>query len=212
MDKSEFAASIFDKLAKEYQDKFMDVGLYGDTFDFFCNHIDAPNAQILEIACGPGNITQYLLRKRPDFNLLGIDLAPNMVALAQTNNPQAEFKLMDCRKIGQIGQRFDGIMCGFCLPYLNKEETAQLIADSSNLLNNNGLLYLSTMEDDYSKSGLRKGSAGDEVYIHFYLAEYLTPMLEENHLKVISLARKDFPTTDGTKVIDLVIIAQKSTS
>ncbi len=212
MDKSEFAASIFDKLAKEYQDKFMDVSLYGDTFDFFCDQIDVPNAQILEIACGPGNITQHLLRKRPDFDLLGIDLAPNMVALAQTNNPQAEFRVMDCRKISSINQRFDGVMCGFCLPYLSKEETAQLIADASKLLKPNGLFYLSTMEDDYSRSGLRKGSNGDEVFMHFYLAEDLTPMLEKNHLKIIRLARKDFPTTDGTKVIDLVIIAQKSVS
>ena len=210
MDNNEFAASIFNKLAKEYQDKFMDVGLYGDTFDFFCDQIDVPNAQILEIACGPGNITQYLLRKRPDFDLLGIDLAPNMIALAQTNNPQAQFKLMDCRKIGHIDQRFDGVMCGFCLPYLTKEETAQLIADVSKLLKPNGLLYLSTMEDDYSKSGLRKGSSGDEVYMHFYLAADLTPMLQENHLKILSLARKDFPTTDGTKVVDLIMIAQKS--
>ena len=209
MDNNEFAASIFNKLAKEYQDKFMYVGLYGDTFDFFCDQIYVPNAQILEIACGPGNITQYLLKKRPDFDLLGIDLAPNMIALAQTNNPQAQFKLMDCRKISSIDQRFDGVMCGFCLPYLNKEETAQLITDVSKLLKPNGLLYLSTMEDDYSTSGPRNASSGDEVYMHFYLADDLTPMLQENHLKVLSLARKDFPTTDGTKVIDLVMIAQK---
>ena len=36
MDKTRNAVSIFDKLAILYQDKFMNVDLYGDTFDFFC--------------------------------------------------------------------------------------------------------------------------------------------------------------------------------
>lgn len=210
MDNNEFAASIFDKLAKEYQDKFMDVTPYGDTFDFFCDNIEVQNPQLLEIACGPGNITQYLLRKKPELNILGIDLAPNMVALAKINNPQAKFQVMDCRNIASIGQQFDGIMCGFCLPYLAKVETLQLIADASKLLKTNGLLYLSTMEDDYSTSGFRKGSEGDEVYMHYYQADDLIPMLQQHHLTVLNLVRKDFPATDGSQVTDLIIIAQKS--
>ncbi|KQC00213.1 trans-aconitate 2-methyltransferase [Pedobacter sp. Hv1] len=209
MDNNEFAASIFNKLAKEYQDKFMDVALYGDTFDFFCDHVEVQDAQILEIACGPGNITKYLLSKRPELKILGIDLAPNMIALAEINNPQAQFQVMDCRNIASIDQKFDGIMCGFCLPYLSKAETVQLIADASSLLKTNGLLYLSTMEDDYSTSGLRKGSAGDEVYMHYYRADDLIPMLQQHYFEVLNLTRKDFPTTDGSQVTDLIIIAQK---
>ena len=73
MDKSKIAVAIFNKLAKMYQDKFMNVDLYSESFDLFCNAIQKENATILEIACGPGNITKYLLNKRPDFNILGID-------------------------------------------------------------------------------------------------------------------------------------------
>ncbi len=209
MDKSKNAVDIFNKYAKEYQDKFTDVSLYGDTFDLFCNNIVKENADVLELACGPGNITQYLLKKRPDFKILGIDLAPNMIVLAKINNPTAEFQLMDCRDISTIDKKYDAIMCGFCLPYLSKEETIKLISDASTLLNPNGLLYLSTMEDDYSKSGFKKGSKGDDIYMHYYQADYLTQALKENNLKIIDLQRKVYPEQDGTKTTDLIIIAGK---
>src|ERR1700750_3450814 len=116
------AAEAFDKSAKIYQDKFMDVSLFAETFNFFCDQIKAEDAQILDIACGPGNITKYILDRKPDYQVLGIDLSPKMLDLAQANNPSALFQLMDCRDIGQIGKRFDGIICGFCLPCLVRDE------------------------------------------------------------------------------------------
>src|SRR5690349_18694421 len=99
MDRTKMAVDIFNKHAQIYQHKYMDVSMYHDTLDAFCNSIPKHNAQILEIACGPGNITQYLLQQRPGFNILGTDLAPNMLELARANNPEAKFKEMDGRNI-----------------------------------------------------------------------------------------------------------------
>jgi len=148
----------YNNAAERYQDKFMEMDLYNDTFDKFCNLIQKENVEILEIATGPGNITKYLRSKRPDFKIFGIDLAPKMIELAKRNNPEAEFRVMNCKDISTIDRKFDAIMCGFCMPYLSKEECAKLISDSSGLLSTNGLLYFSTMEGDYDKSGFETTS------------------------------------------------------
>ncbi len=104
------AVDVFDKLADLYAGKFMDVSMYKDSFGIFCEKTIAHRAEILEIGCGPGNITRYLLQKRPDFRLFGIDLAPNMVELAKINNPSAKFQVMDCREILSIQKKFDGVI------------------------------------------------------------------------------------------------------
>ena len=187
----------------------MDFDLYNDTFDLFCKSIEKENAEILELACGPGNITKYLLQKRSDFRVLGTDLAPKMIELAQQNNPKAEFQIMDCRDFIKLNKKFDGIMCGFGLPYLSKEDAVRLIKDASNSLNKNGVLYLSTMEDDYNKSGLKKGSTGDEIFMHYHQADYLSDALEQNGFQLITLQRKDFPEQNGTITTDLILIARK---
>jgi len=178
MDKTKIAVEVFDKLAELYQQKFMDVSIYSESLDLFCKVLPK-NAEVLELACGPGNITSYLLKNRPDLKICGTDLAPNMIRLAKQNNPSAEFGIMDCREISRLEKKYDAIMCGFCLHYLSKEETIKLIQDALTLLNTGGFLYLSTMEDEYSKSGLRRGSTGDEIFMHYHEAAYLTEALEK---------------------------------
>ncbi len=209
MDKNTVAVNLFNKLANEYQQKYMDVSLYGASLDFFCGNIRKENPSILEVACGPGNITRYLLSQRPDFCILGTDLAPNMIALARINNPSAEFRVLDCRLIGKLTQKYDGIVCGFGFPYLSMQEAIQWIKDASCLLNEGGLLYISTMEDDYSRSGYQKGSSGDEIFMHYHQGEYLTAALEENHCSVVYTDRVITNYPDGTMVTDLVLISRK---
>ena len=85
--------------------------------DLICNAVIKNKATILEIGCGPGNITKYLLSKRPDFNIFGIDIAPNMIELSKINNPKANFAVMDSRNISTIETKYDAMVCGFCLLY-----------------------------------------------------------------------------------------------
>lgn len=210
MDKTEKVKQVFDQYAIEYQNRFMDVGLYHDTFDSFCKYIPKRDASILEIACGPGNITSYLLAQRPDFDLLGLDIAPQMIDLARQNVPSASFDLMDARQIRTIDQSFDGIMCGFCLPYLSQEEALQLIEDAHALLHVGGILYLSTMEDSYSKSGLQRSSSGEyEMYMYYHEAETLLTGLKQGGFEMIEVQRKLSPGQEGTTTRDLVLLAQK---
>jgi len=208
MDKTKIAVEIFNKHAEAYQDRFMDVSMYHDSFDLFCSYISKANADVLELACGPGNITKYLLSKRSDFNMLATDLAPNMIALAKENNPSATVELLDSRDINKLSKTFDALVCGFILPYLNKDETSNLICNAFNVLNDDGVLYISTMEDDHQKSSIVKNSAGDELYMYFYECEYLIEILKANGFHKIDIQRKVYKMKE-LDTVDLIIIARK---
>ena len=210
MDPYKITFQTWNKVASLYQDKFMDLDLYNDTYDLFCKHVEKVNPNILEIGCGPGNITKYILSKRPDFNIKGIDIAPNMIELAKQNNPAANFEVMDCREIDKLSSKFDAVMCGFCMPYLSKEDCAKLIKDCSSLLNDGGILYFSTIEGDYSQSGYEAGSTGDKSYVYYHSAEYLQQSLKENNFVVLELDRKKYPKTPEIISTHLIFIAKKN--
>jgi trans-aconitate methyltransferase len=141
MDSYQITFETWNKVASIYQDKFMDMDLYNDTYDRFCQLIEKQNPSIFEIGCGPGNITKYLLKKRPDFEIQAVDVSASMVDLAKNNNPTAQFSIMDCRTIDTITSKFDAIVCGFCVPFLSKNDTAKLFKDCSRLLPIGGSLY-----------------------------------------------------------------------
>ncbi len=209
MDKNKAAVDLFNKLAENYEQKFMNVDLYINSLDFFCSSLKMENPKVLDMACGPGNVASYLLAKSSDLEILGIDLAPNMIALAKKNNPNADFQLLDGRKMSAITKRFDGIMCAFLLPYLSKEEAIKLIDDIYLKLNPGGLCYISTMEDDYANSALKKGSTGDEIFMHYHEEGYLVDTLLKNKMEILKVERKVYKGQDGTKIKDLIIIAAK---
>ena len=207
MNQIEKAVDIFNKIANYYQEKFMDVSLYQNSLDIFCNKIGKENASILDLACGPGNVTKYLLEKRFDYKILGTDLAPNMIQLAKNNNPSAQFKIMDIRAINNLESNFDGIICSFGLPYLSKIEAIKFICDASQKLNPKGVLYISTMEDDNSNSGFKTGSTGDKIYQNFHQEDYLVEALTNNYFEVINLERKSY-LHNNQETTDLIIIAK----
>ena len=206
MDNYQITVNTFNKLAKQYQDKYMTLDLYTHTYDLFCEHVDTTGAEILEIACGPGNITRYLLDKRPDFKILATDMAPNMVELARQNNPEAECLVLDSREIAGVDRQFDAILCGFCLPYLAKKDVERLIGDAAGLLKPGGVLYLSTMEDDEAKSGMQTSSSGDQVYIHYHDGGHLTDVLKSNGFNIRDTRRQGYEAGDNSTT-DLFIIA-----
>ena len=211
MDKYTVTIETYNKSAMNFQNKFMSMDLYNDTYDRFCDMIDKKDTDIFEIACGPGNITKYLLTKRPDFKITAIDLSPKMIELAKINNPTVDFQIMDCREIGMIKKNFDAIMCGFCLPYLSREESAKLITESYKLLNTNGVIYISTMEGDYEKSGFETTSfSGQEkVYVHYHQEDYLKNKLLESGFGDIELQCKDYLEQDGSFTTDMIFTARK---
>ncbi|WP_372766456.1 class I SAM-dependent methyltransferase [Lutibacter sp.] len=129
MDKYQETFDTWNKIAEIYEDKFMDLDLYNDTSDIFLDLIPKTNSSILEIGCGPGNNTKYFLTKNPNLKIKGIDISENMVGLARKNNSSAEFEIIDTRKIHCINDKFDAIVCWFCIPYISQSDCLKLITD-----------------------------------------------------------------------------------
>ncbi len=187
----------------------MDLTLYDDTYDAFCNAVKKEAAQILEVGCGPGNITKYLLTKQPNYNILATDVAPAMIALAQKNNPSAKHLVLDARDLKKIDKKFDGIVCGFCLPYIAKEDVELLISDCKELLHNEGVLYLSAIQGEYANSGYEMGSSGNKTYVYYYSLSLLKEILQMNNFKVQDLFQINYTKADKSIQTHLVLLAKK---
>lgn len=209
MDKYRETFETWNKVALIYQDKFMDLDLYNSTYDYICNSITKNKAKLLEIGCGPGNITKYLLSKRPDFEIFGIDIAPNMIELAKRNNPTANFAIMDSRQISNLKTKYDGVVCGFCLPYLSQTDSVKLLTDSYNLLNEDGLIYLSFVEGAPTKSDFQVGSSGDRVFFYFHNLDDLKKQLIENKFDEIQTFKVEYKKSETEIDIHTILTAKK---
>lgn len=208
MDSYKETFETWNKIASLYENKFMHLDIYNESYQFVCDTVIQKNAKILEIGCGPGNITHYLLKIRPDFNIIGIDVAPKMVELAKKNNPTANFMVMDSREINQLNDKFDAIIAGFCWPYLSEKDSEKLIFDAQNLLQKNGLIYISFVEGHPEKSDYQTGSSGDRIFFYYHQLESLKNQLKNNGFDNFKVFEVPYKKSETQQDIHTILTAE----
>ncbi|MBL7931963.1 MAG: class I SAM-dependent methyltransferase [Bacteroidia bacterium] len=200
--------NTWNKIAKLYEEKFMHLDLYNQTYDAFCDAIPE-HANVLEIGCGPGNITKYILNRRPDLRLEGTDISENMIGLASKNNPTAEFYVMDCRDLDKNQSQYSAILCGFCIPYLLENDCRKFIKNCSEKILPGGLLYLSFVEGDPEQSGFISGSSGDRTYFSYYKADEIEKTLSQNSFHLVKTVDLPYQKNNGEKEIHKILLSEK---
>ena len=178
-DPNQTTVATFDANADQYLAYFKTFTLYRPSFDRLMAALSLQQKTLLEVGCGPGNVSHYLLSKRPDLKILGIDLAPRMVALAKKLNPEQQYEVMDCRQLQQLTGPFDAVVAAFCLPYLNHQEAKNMVTQCTDLLPSGGVIYLSSVEGSPADDGLEQsGAASGSTYVYHHDVQWLSGLLE----------------------------------
>lgn len=197
----------WNKVAQLYQDMFMDLELYNDTYKTFCELLRS-DASVLELGCGPGNITRHILDISPELKILATDVSVDMIDLAKKNNPGIEVLVLDCRNLAVISKKFDGIICGFTIPYLSKEDVSKLIKNCAQSMNDEGVLYLSYVDGNYEDSGFISGSSGDRTYFYYYDFKTIKHALESNNMVIVNQSSKEYKKSDDSIEIHTIVNAK----
>lgn len=71
-----------------------------------------PNTKILEVACGPGILTEKIISKTEDKNVIyhGIDYSPKMINLCKGKIEKVTFKIADATKLPYENESFDTVI------------------------------------------------------------------------------------------------------
>ena len=81
-------------------------GERAEALPFVLPHLDGATT-VLELACGTGSILAQL---RDDFDVAGVDLSPEMLAIAREKLPDVELILGDMTTV-RLGRTFDAVLC-----------------------------------------------------------------------------------------------------
>ncbi|MFO1305709.1 MAG: methyltransferase domain-containing protein [Burkholderiales bacterium] len=209
-DANRISVDTFDRIAARYDARNRGVTLYDDSQALFCELLPPGPARVLDAACGPGGIAAYVLARRPEAQVTGIDLAPAMIELARANVPAATFEVRDCRDLAGLGRKYHGIACGFGLPYLTPADTATFIADAARILEPGGALYIGVLEDIDKTVETQTYARGERVVIHYHREADLARAFASGGLAILDIRRKRSPGPNGQDVTDLMIVGRKA--
>ena len=122
MKSKELYPNVFSRHAEAYKSRLDEVMARGEARGRL-RMLDecgaAPGMTVLDLACGPGNMTRLLAQRvQPGGRVVGVDLARGMVAVAARDRPPgAWFAVMDVERLGLPDQTFDAATCGHGLQF-----------------------------------------------------------------------------------------------
>ena len=156
----EFANNVADLAPTESIQKFI---------SFLPNH-----ARIIDIGCGSGRDAKIFLEK--GISVSGIDFSQNLIDIAKSNAPLADFQIMDIEAITFPEAFFDGAWAACSLCHIPKKILPFVLKNIHSILKPHGYFYL-TLEE-----GVGEGLKEDLRYGHF---EKFWSFFEEDELCTI---------------------------
>ena len=76
--------------------------------------------RVLDVGCGPGNLAAAAAGR--GASVVGADLSPVMVALAQSRHPNLEFHQADAERLPFSDDTFDAVLANLLIPHLPRPE------------------------------------------------------------------------------------------
>lgn len=203
----------WDKCAALYQERFMDLTLYDESYEAFLKLLAATFSKtesaavetqhLLDVGCGPGVIAKYVFANAATHGLhrihwTGTDAAPSMVELAKQQFPEATWLTITARDLLSsfpVGH-FAGVVVGFCIPYIDDAGVDSLFADLRQLLKADGLLYVSFVPGDRAQSGFKSNKKGDRAMFYYRDEDEVTRRLRDAGFVVEKTVSVHYPQQD----------------
>ncbi len=100
------------------------------------------HSRILDVGCGAGVPVDDILTKE-GHSVVGIDLSPSLIRLAQKLVPAAEYRVFDMRKLRAGEYRVDGLVCLYAIFHIPRGEHKRVIESFASFLPSGGWLLIS---------------------------------------------------------------------
>lgn len=136
---------FYSTYSKQFSQTIANSKAYNQSYIDFVAHAKYKNT-LLDLACGPGNVSAYIRTLLPRIRISCVDLSDAMLSLAQQNVPDASCYKSDILNITIPQSTFDLIICAFGLPYIHSNELQQFVQEVTKFSHVGTSVYVSCME------------------------------------------------------------------
>ncbi|HKK33374.1 MAG TPA: class I SAM-dependent methyltransferase [Desulfomicrobiaceae bacterium] len=137
--------SFYSDFAESYEEIFP---FSPQTASFLEQWAWPPPARILDIGCGTGHYCGWLARR--GFEAHGFDLDPEMIRVARSRYPEADFSCLDMRALTDLEGPFKAVFCiGNTAAHLTPEELSAVLGTVRSLLEPGGTWVVQVLNWDF---------------------------------------------------------------
>jgi ubiquinone/menaquinone biosynthesis C-methylase UbiE len=181
-----YAADMWDEISRKPFDRIM--------LDWFAAQVPA-GERVLEIGCGPGEVSGYLRGRGADC--LGTDLSPAMIAQARRYWPDIDFEVQDFLDLPYAAESFAAAVAFYAIVNLDVAQIRTALAGIRRVLKPGGHFLFTfhifeTVEWDVAAEFY--GQAGNRLDFHYFRVAELKTLVEELGWSIVDIVvRQPYP-------------------
>ena len=157
-------------------------------------HLFTKESRIIELGCGEGFISEYLLKN--GYNVLSTDISEYVLAKLKSRVPEASVRKLDLNQMLPFNDgSFDIIIADLCLHYFSSDETFRILKELKRVLSKGGHLLSRVNSERDLNHGAGKGIEIEKGfynqkghYKRFFSREMAVDFFKE--WKAVSVAEK----------------------
>jgi len=138
---------------------------------------------MLDVGCGPGEFTKYVLGK--GFDAQGIDLSRPMVDIARERVGKGYFAVMDMCNLDYRPATFDGILAAYSLIHIPSSKVPGTLAGFYRILKPGGYLMTITQSGEPDRVVDEPLMAGEKMFVNFFTSERIASLLRDARFTVV---------------------------
>ncbi|MGA8164622.1 MAG: class I SAM-dependent methyltransferase [Waddliaceae bacterium] len=180
-DYREITRQSYDRTASEYQENTLKLQPEVKA-KVFLSHL-SPNSKILDLGCGPGRDAKYFVDK--GYRVVGVDISPQMIALARDSVPQADFIVSDIESLNLNCESVDAIWASASLLHVSKQAMPSVLANLYRTLKPGGIFYVSMKRGIGEELRADDRYGGVEKFWNYLSEDELADLIVEGGFQII---------------------------
>jgi ubiquinone/menaquinone biosynthesis C-methylase UbiE len=145
---------------------------------------------ILEIGCGPGEISNYLWDK--GLKITGIDLSEKMIAEAHKYNPSIPFEVGDVFNLKHLDNSISGIVAPYLIVNFTIKETFEAFLEIYRVLKQNSYFLLSFhIGNNNKKTFMDLITKGTNLTFTFFRVNTIKRLLKKTGFEITEVIIKE---------------------
>ncbi|WP_330347269.1 class I SAM-dependent methyltransferase [Streptomyces sp. NBC_00582] len=176
------AAAVFDALGSGYEKAFAHAEAHRRSLEWLLGRL-APGSRVLDVGSGTGRPTAETL-VAAGHEVLGVDVSPVMVSIAERQVPGASFVCADVRDLPLDEGSFHAVCVYFSLLQMDRARQSALIGRLARALRPGGSLVLATVPLDVE--GVDAVFMGQPVRVTSFAGEDLVEVVRAAGLTVLA--------------------------
>lgn len=207
--RQEERVAAYSKIAEEYNKQFtnelqkkpLDRKFYDLFYDKVIN-----TGKVLEIGCGPGQISNYLWMRGLDIT--GIDVSPEMIEVATKYNSNIEFVTGNVFELKYDDESIHGVVAPFLIVNFDLEEVAEAFKEIHRILVQEGVFLVTFHVGNDEKVVINDYlEAGNKLTFTHFRVKTIKDLLAKTGFTVTETIVKE--PYEGEKTIRAFIFAKK---